>query len=210
MIDVAELDAQAADKAHLPADLLIDALSPTNMLFTNPVALRRAYATRGLSVLAGLRNFFHDMANDRRKPSQVDASPFRVGENLAGTPGKVVFRNDLMELIQYSSQTETVFEVLLLLSPPWINKYYIMDLSPGRSFIEWAAAKGHTVFAISYRNPDESMREVALDDYLLRGPVRGPRRNRRHHRHQPSEYGRALPRRHPDSHAAGPPSGQRQ
>ncbi len=170
LVDAAGLDARTAAKAHFATELLIDAASPTNVLWTNPAALRRAYETGGLSVLAGLKNFFHDMATNYGKPSQVDASSFRVGENLAATPGKVVFRNDLMELIQYSPQTETVHEVPLLLSPPWINKYYIMDLAPGRSFVEWAVANGHTVFAISYRNPDESMRDVALDDYLLRGP----------------------------------------
>ena len=170
LIDAAALEAGAADKAHYATDLLVDALAPTNVLWTNPAALRRAVQTGGVSVLAGLRNFFHDLANNGGKPSQVDASAFRVGENLAATPGKVVFANDLMELIQYAPQTETVFEVPLLCSPPWINKYYIMDLAPGRSFVEWAVGTGHTVFAISYRNPDESMRNVALDDYLLRGP----------------------------------------
>ena len=170
LVDGAGLDAATTGKAHFATDLLIDAASPTNVLWTNPAALRRAYETGGLSVLAGLKNFFHDMETNGGKPSQVDASAFRVGENLAATPGKVVFANDLMELIQYSPQTETVHEVPLLLSPPWINKYYIMDLAPGRSFVEWAVANGHTVFAISYRNPDESMREVGLDDYLLKGP----------------------------------------
>ncbi len=170
LVDGAGLDAATTGKAHFATDLLVDAASPTNVLWTNPAALRRAYETGGLSVLAGLKNFFHDMETNGGKPSQVDASAFRVGENLAATPGKVVFANDLMELIQYSPQTETVHEVPLLLSPPWINKYYIMDLAPGRSFVEWAVANGHTVFAISYRNPDESMREVGLDDYLLRGP----------------------------------------
>jgi polyhydroxyalkanoate synthase subunit PhaC len=170
LVDVAGLDARTAGKAHFATELLVDAASPTNALWTNPAALRRAYETGGLSVLAGLRNFLHDVASNGGRPSQVDASAFRLGENLAATPGKVVFRNDLMELIQYSPQTETVHEVPLLLSPPWINKYYIMDLAPGRSFVEWAVANGHTVFAISYRNPDESMRDVALDDYLLRGP----------------------------------------
>ncbi len=100
----------------------------------------------------------------------MDTSGFELGVNLAATPGKVVFRNELMELIQYSPQTETVHETPLLLSPPWINKYYIMDLAPGRSFAEFAVARGHTTFAISYRNPDPSMAGVALDDYLLRGP----------------------------------------
>jgi polyhydroxyalkanoate synthase len=170
LVDAAGLDPATADKAHFAMGLVADGLSPTNVLWTNPTALRRALQTNGMSVLAGLRNFFHDLSANGGRPSQVDTSAFRVGENLACTPGKVVFRNELMELIQYSPQTETVFDVPLLLSPPWINKYYIMDLAPGRSFVEYAVANGHTVFAISYRNPDESMRAVALDDYLLRGP----------------------------------------
>jgi polyhydroxyalkanoate synthase len=170
LVDAAGLDEDITSKAHAATELVVDAMSPTNFLWSNPAALRRAMETRGQSVLAGLRNFFHDMAHNGGKPSQVDASPFRLGENLAATPGEVVFRNNLMELIQYAPQTETTYEVPLLLSPPWINKYYIMDLAPGRSFVEWAVAQGHTVFAISYRNPDESMRNVALDDYLLRGP----------------------------------------
>jgi len=94
-----------------------------------------------------------------------------VGRDLAVTPGKVVFRNELMELIQYTPTTETVHETPLLFSPPWINKYYIVDLAPGRSLVEWAVAHGHTVFLISYRNPDESMAHVSLDDYLLSGPM---------------------------------------
>lgn len=170
LVDAAGLDPAVTDKAHAATEFMVDAMSPTNFLLSNPAALRRAVETRGLSVIAGMRNFFHDMANNGGKPSQVDTSSFRLGENLAATAGEVVFRNDLMELIQYSPQTETTYEVPLLLSPPWINKYYIMDLAPGRSFVEWAVKQGHTVFAISYRNPDESMRNVNLDDYLLRGP----------------------------------------
>ena len=170
LVDAAGLDPASAAKAHFVTGLLVDAASPTNCLWTNPTALRRALDTGGLSVLAGLANFFRDVATNGGRPRQVDASAFRVGENLACTPGNVVFRNDLIELIQYAPQTETSFEIPLLCSPPWINKYYIMDLAPGRSFVEWAVGNGHTVFAISYRNPDESMRDVALDDYLLRGP----------------------------------------
>ena len=123
-----------------------------------------------MSLVRGFRNFLEDLATNGGMPRQVDLSAFAVGENLAATPGKVVFRNELMELIQYAPQTESVFEIPLLCSPPWINKYYIMDLAPGRSFIEWAVTHGHTVFAISYRNPDESLRDVSLDDYLLHGP----------------------------------------
>ncbi len=170
LVDTADVDPSTADKARFATDLVVDALAPTNFFLSNPAALQRAFETGGNSALAGLRNFFADMAGNGGMPRQVDTSPFTVGENLAATPGKVVFRNDLMELIQYAPQTETTFEVPLLLSPPWINKYYIMDLAPGRSFVEWAVNHGHTVFAISYRNPDESMRNVSLDDYLLRGP----------------------------------------
>ena len=103
-------------------------------------------------------------------PRQVDTRPFEIGRNLAATPGKVVFRNDLMELIQYAPQTPRSSRCPMLASPPWINKYYIMDLAPGRSFLEWAITHERTVFAISYRNPDASMRGVTLDDYLVHGP----------------------------------------
>ena len=94
-----------------------------------------------------------------------------VGEDMAITPGKVVFRNDLMELIQYAPSTSQVHEIPLLFSPPWINKYYIMDLAPGRSLVQWAVDHGHTAFMISYRNPDEQMRHVKMDDYLISGPI---------------------------------------
>ncbi len=170
LVDAADVDKGTAERAGHAVGLAVDGLSPTNFLWSNPVALRRAVETNGRSVLAGVGNFLDDFATNGGKPRQVDASAFRVGENLACTPGKVVFRNELMELIQYAPTTKTAYEVPLLCSPPWINKYYVMDLAPGRSFVEWAVAKGHTVFAISYVNPDESMRDVSLDDYLLRGP----------------------------------------
>jgi poly[(R)-3-hydroxyalkanoate] polymerase subunit PhaC len=157
-------------KARLAAGFLLDALSPTNFLLTNPAAVKRAFDTGGLSLLAGSRNFLDDLANNKGRPSQVDRGAFTAGQNLAVTPGKVVFANHLMELIQYRPQTETVHAIPLLASPPWINKYYIMDLSPGRSFIEWAVQHGHTVFAISYRNPDAGMSGVTLADYLIGGP----------------------------------------
>ncbi len=93
------------------------------------------------------------------------------GENLAVTPGKVVFSNELIEVLQYEPQTEEVREIPLLVCPPWINRYYIADLAPGKSLIEWAVQRGHTVFAVSYRNPDESMRHLTFDDYLRLGPL---------------------------------------
>jgi polyhydroxyalkanoate synthase subunit PhaC len=170
LLDLGRGDRATDAKAGLVAGFLLDALSPTNFLLTNPAALKRAFDTGGGSLLAGTRNFLGDLAHNKGRPSQVDRSAFTVGENLAVTPGKVVFANHLMELIQYRPQTETVHAIPLLASPPWINKYYIMDLSPGRSFIEWAVQHGHTVFAISYRNPDAGMSAVTLTDYLIGGP----------------------------------------
>ena len=114
--------------------------------------------------------FLDDLVNNNGRPRQVDTSGFEVGRNLAATPGKVVFRNELMELIQYSPQTEQVHARPLLCSPPWINKYYVMDLAPGRSFIEWAVQHGRTVFSISYLNPSKDMAGTTMDDYLLHGP----------------------------------------
>ncbi len=159
------------EKTAFAVGMMVDALAPPNFLASNPVALRKAWKTGGRSVLKGQMNMLRDLVSNHGMPSQVDRSGFEVGGNLACTPGQVVFRNDLMELIQYAPQTKTVYQVPLLLSPPWINKYYVMDLAPRRSFAEWAVQHGHTVFAISYRNPGPSMRDVALDDYLVRGPA---------------------------------------
>jgi polyhydroxyalkanoate synthase len=145
-------------------------VAPTNRPWANPTALKRAIETGGLSLVRGLRNFARDLLTNGGRPRQVDASRFRLGENLAATPGKVVFRNELMELIQYAPRTRTVHEVPVLFSPPWINKYYILDLAPGRSLIEWTVEGGHTAFALSYRNPDASMWDVGLEDYLISGP----------------------------------------
>jgi polyhydroxyalkanoate synthase len=171
LADAAPLEHRQAEKARFAVGVLLDALAPTNTLAGNPAALKRALETGGLSVVRGFRNLLEDIATNRGLPRQVDLSQFRLGDNLAATPGQVVFRNRLMELIQYGPQTRTVLETPLLLSPPWINKYYVMDLAPGRSFAEWAVQHGHTVFAISYRNPDEGLRDVGFADYLLEGPL---------------------------------------
>ena len=119
--------------------------------------------------MAGARNCVHDVLYNGGRPRQVDASSFRVGENMAATPSKVVYRNEVMELLQYLPQTDEVHATPLLASPPWINKYYVMDLAPGRSLIEWAVQHGRTVFAISYRNPDSSLSGLTMDDYLVHG-----------------------------------------
>jgi polyhydroxyalkanoate synthase len=166
----ARIDEPTRRKAEFALDFALDAVAPTNVLPTNPAALKRAFDTGGLSLLRGTRNFVNDMLHNGGRPRQVDASPFKLGENLAATPGKVVYRNDLMELIQYEAQTEQVHSIPILCSPPWINKYYIMDLAPEKSLVEWAVQHGHTVFMISYRNPDASMREITMENYLLDGP----------------------------------------
>jgi len=171
VLDAADVDAVIEERMGFLADVVMDSLAPTNFFWTNPAAREKALESRGASVLRGLRNFMKDVATNEGMPRQLDPKAFTVGVDLAATPGKVVFRNDLMELIQYAPRTETVYETPLLLSPPWINKYYIMDLAPGRSFVEWAVDHGHTAFAISYRNPGAADRDVRLDDYLLSGPI---------------------------------------
>jgi polyhydroxyalkanoate synthase len=170
LLALAELEEPWNGKATFALRAMVDAMAPTNFLPTNPAALKRAFETGGVSLMRGFRNFMTDLTTNGGLPRKVDRSAFTVGKNIAATPGKVVFRNDLMELIQYAPQTETTYSIPLLSSPPWINKYYIMDLAPGRSFVEWAVQHGHTVFQISYRNPDASMGHVRLDDYLLDGP----------------------------------------
>ncbi|HEY5430583.1 MAG TPA: hypothetical protein VIK04_15810, partial [Solirubrobacteraceae bacterium] len=169
LLAAAELDTATRAKAVFAVELLADALAPTNLLLTNPAALKRAFETGGQSVVAGSRNCIDDILHNGGRPRQVDASSFRLGENMAATPSKVVYRNDLMELLQYMPQTDEVHATPLLASPPWINKYYVMDLAPGRSLIEWAVQHGRTVFAISYRNPDSSLSDVTMDDYLVHG-----------------------------------------
>ena len=173
LLDLVELGSAQEDnhaKAVFSANLVADALSPTNFFVTNPVAWRRAFETGGMSVVRGSRNLVDDVIHRRGWPRQVDTTPSVVGENMAATPGKVVFRHDLIELIQFQPTTDQTREIPLLIGPPWINKYYILDLAPGKSFAEWSVGHGLTTFAISYRNPDSSMRDFAFDDYLLKGP----------------------------------------
>src|SRR5215831_14583310 len=171
LVGIAKLEETTERKARMASQLLVDALAPTNFFLTNPNALRRAFETGGLSALRGLRKWMDDLRTREGWPRLVDRSTFEVGKNLASTPGKVVYRNRLFELIQYAPQTATVHAVPLLCSPPFINKYYIMDLAPGRSFVEWAVKNGHTTFCMSYRNPDLSLRDVGFGDYLLEGPL---------------------------------------
>ena len=169
LLDAAQLEESQDAKARFAAQFLLDALSPTNTLIGNPAALKEAFDTGGKSLVRGAKNLLSDLRHHRGWPSQVDSSGFVMGINMAATPGAVIYRNELIELIQYQAQTEQVHAVPLLFCPPWINKYYIMDLAPGKSLIEWAVEHGHTCFVISYRNPDANMAELSLEDYLRLG-----------------------------------------
>jgi polyhydroxyalkanoate synthase len=157
------------NKARFAMRLMCDAFAPSNIPWLNPGVVKEATETAGLSLVKGLQNFLDDVANNGGYPRQVDRSGFELGVNIAATPGRVVMRNELMELIAYEPQTPQVHAVPLLCSPPWINKYYIMDLAPGRSFVEWAVQHGHQTFMISYRNPDVTQSQLTMDDYLRDG-----------------------------------------
>jgi polyhydroxyalkanoate synthase len=170
LLEVAGLDRTRASKAELALSMLQDAMAPTNFPMTNPAVLKRAFDTGGRSLAVGWRTFADDLRHNHGRPRQVDTTPFAIGHNLACTPAKVVYRNHLVEVLQYLPQTGEVSAVPLLCSPPWINKYYVMDLAPERSFIEWAVRHGRTVFVLSYRNPGASMAHTTLDDYLVLGP----------------------------------------
>jgi polyhydroxyalkanoate synthase len=164
--DEVRVDANDADKARFLLALVADAAAPTNTLAGNPAALRRARETRGRSLVAGARNFLGDLRHNGGMPATVDAKPFRVGETTAITPGAVVHRTDVLELIQYEPATPVVWRQPLVVVPPQINKYYILDLAPGRSLVEHAVARGQQVFTISWRNPAAEHREWDLARYV--------------------------------------------
>ena len=169
MIEVSRLPEATKRKARFALTMLMDAIAPSNVPWLNPAVVKQAINSGGESLVNGLTEMLDDIKNNGGYPKQVDSSGFELGKNLAATPGEVMFRNDLIELIAYYPQTQDVYERPLLMSPPWINKYYIMDLAPGRSFVEWAVQRGHQVFMISYRNPDESLRDYTMDDYFKNG-----------------------------------------
>jgi polyhydroxyalkanoate synthase len=149
----------------------VDAASPSNFLMTNPAALRAMFQSGGTSLMKGVENLAEDLKRGKGALaiSQTDLDAYKVGENVATSPGKVVFRNRVFELIQYAPSTETVHEVPLLIFPPWINKFYILDLQPKNSMIKWLTDQGHTVFLVSWVNPGEDMAEVGFEDYMREG-----------------------------------------
>jgi len=159
-------DWKDAGQARFVMTLLTEALAPTNRLSGNPAALKHVFDTAGMSVIAGLRNFVIDLFTNGGMPQQVDKRPFEIGRNIGISPGAVVYRNPICEVIQYSPSTERVFHRPLVIIPPQINKFYIMDLAPGRSFIEYAVKRGIQVFTISWRNPTPANRDWGIDEYV--------------------------------------------
>jgi polyhydroxyalkanoate synthase len=166
LVDDVELDHKSRERARFALSLVTEAAAPTNTLLGNPSALGKAWQTRGQSLVAGLRHLRHDLRHNGGMPSMVDTRPFKVGENLAVTPGQVIHRSDLFELIQYAAAGSRTFRRPLVAIPPQINKYYISDLAPGRSFVEHAVAAGIPYFAVSWRNPTPAQRHWDLAAYV--------------------------------------------
>jgi poly[(R)-3-hydroxyalkanoate] polymerase subunit PhaC len=166
LVDEVDLDVKSRERARFAVTLLVEALAPTNTLAGNPSALAKAAETRGQSLLTGLRHLAGDIRRNGGMPSTVDTRPFRVGENVAATPGQVVHRTEVFELLQYAPQTETVTARPLVAIPPQINKYYITDIAPGRSLVEHMVQSGIPYFAISWRNPTAAQRDWNLDTYV--------------------------------------------
>ncbi len=164
-VDAAELDWRDAERARFTATVLTSAMAPTNVLLGNPDAMKRFLETGGASLGRGLGNFIGDVRHNGGMPSSVDTRPFKIGENIAATPGAVVYRDEVCEVIQYTPTTPTVKARPVLLVPPQINKYYFMDLAPKRSFVENAVAHGLQFFVMSWRNPGRAQRDWDLDTY---------------------------------------------
>jgi polyhydroxyalkanoate synthase subunit PhaC len=165
------LDEKTAQKVDFYSRQFIDAMSPSNFLMTNPEVLRKTAETGGENLLKGLNNLLGDLerGKGRLRIRMTDTEAFHVGEDIGVSPGKVVLQNALMQLIQYTPSTGKVLKRPLLIGPPWINKFYILDLRPRNSFVRWAVAQGHTVFVISWVNPDETLAEKGFADYMKEG-----------------------------------------
>jgi polyhydroxyalkanoate synthase len=171
--EVEGLDERTARKVDFYTRQFVDAIAPSNFVMTNPEVLRATLESRGENLLNGLKNLLDDLerGKGRLAITMTDMAAFKIGENVATTPGEVVYQNDLIQLLQYTPTTETVKRRPLLIIPPWINKYYILDLRPRNSFIRWAVEQGHTVFVISWVNPDERLADKSFEDYMRAGPL---------------------------------------
>ena len=166
LVDGLEMDKRNADRARFLLGLVREALAPTNFLLTNPTAIKRVIDTGGGSLSSGAGHLVGDLLHNHGMPSQVDLEPFTVGKTMAITPGAVIYRNEIFELIQYQPQTTEVYRRPLLVIPPQVNKFYALDLSPGRSMFEYLLKDGFQIFTISWRNPTAAQRDWGFDEYL--------------------------------------------
>ncbi|HEX6981050.1 MAG TPA: class I poly(R)-hydroxyalkanoic acid synthase [Alphaproteobacteria bacterium] len=167
------LDEKTAKKVDFYTRQFVDAMAPSNFALTNPEVIRATINTGGENLIKGLSNLLSDLERGRGQLAikMTDMEAFKVGQNIAVTPGKVIYQNDLMQLIQYAPTTANVLRRPLLIIPPWINKFYILDLREKNSFVKWAVGQGHTVFVISWVNPDERLADKSFDDYMAEGPL---------------------------------------
>ena len=171
--DIDGLDKATARKLDFYTRQFVDAMSPTNFALTNPEVLRATIDSKGENLVKGLSNMLGDLERGKGslRISHIDPDAFKVGVDIAASPGKVVFQTDLMQLLQFAPTTDKVRKRPLLIVPPWINKFYILDLRESNSFIRWAVAQGHTVFVVSWVNPGSELARKSFDDYMLEGPV---------------------------------------
>lgn len=166
-IDQSELTTLEKGRAQFFASLVTDALAPSNWVLGNPAAVRKIVDTGGDNLVKGLKNLVHDVRHNNMLPSMVDTTPFKLGENIATSPGQVVFRHEMFELLQFTPTTPEVHARPLVMSPPQVNKYYAIDLTPEKSLVKWATDSGIQLFVISWRNPTVEHRHWGLDDYVL-------------------------------------------
>jgi len=167
------LQPKEAQKVNFYTRLLIDSMSPTNFPGTNPAVIKEAIATRGESLMKGAEHLYNDLMKspDIFKITTADENAFEIGRNLAVTPGKVVYQNELMQLIQYEPSTDKVYQTPVVVMPAWINKYYILDLQKKNSYVKWLVDQGYTVYMISWVNPNETMADKGFFDYMKEGPL---------------------------------------
>ena len=173
--DVEDVEPMTKRRVEFFMKMLTDAFSPSNFLVSNPAALREAMETRGESLMKGMQNFADDLARGggQLAISQTDYEMFKIGENVATAPGKVVFQNEIIQLLQFEPSTEQVHEIPLVIFPPWINKFYILDLRPENSMIRWLCDQGITVFVASWVNPDQKLATKTFEDYMRQGIYEG-------------------------------------
>jgi polyhydroxyalkanoate synthase subunit PhaC len=171
LVGAADLNPHTKQKAEFYVRQITNALSPTNFVLTNPELLRETFVSNADNLVRGMHMLAEDIerGGGNLQIRQSDSSMFEVGRNLATTPGKVIFQNELMQVIQYAPSTETVLKRPLLIVPPWINKYYVLDLTPDKSFIKWCVDQGLTVFCISWANPDAHLAQKTFEDYVRQG-----------------------------------------